>query len=124
VPCVAGEINQVLLNLIINSAQAVSDVVRDTGRRGAIHVTSRQNGEWAEIRVRDTGTGIPPAIQSRIFDPFFTTKDVGKGTGQGLSLAHAVIVQKHHGRIHFETCAGEGTTFIVQLPLRDPEAQA
>ena len=117
VPCVAGEMNQVFLNLIVNAAHAIADVVRGTGRKGAITVGTRRNGAWAEIRVRDTGTGIPDEIRPRIFDPFFTTKEVGKGTGQGLSIAHAVVVQKHHGAIDFESRVGAGTTFLVRLPL-------
>jgi signal transduction histidine kinase len=117
VPCIAGEFNQVILNLIVNAAHAIADVVRDTGRKGSIRIGTRRQGDWAEIRVGDTGTGIPEAIQSKVFDPFFTTKEVGKGSGQGLSIAHSVIVQKHGGTIKFETEAGAGTTFIIQLPL-------
>jgi len=117
VPCVPGEMNQVFLNLIVNAAHAVGDVVRDTGRKGAIAVSTRRNGDWAEIRIRDTGTGIPEEIRPRVFDPFFTTKEVGKGTGQGLSIAHAVVVQKHQGSIDFESSVGAGTTFLIRLPL-------
>jgi signal transduction histidine kinase len=69
--------------------------------------------------VSDTGTGIPDAVQSRIFDPFFTTKGVGKGTGQGLAIAHAIVVQKHQGTIQFETTSGVGTTFVIRLPIGD-----
>jgi len=71
--------------------------------------------------VRDSGTGIPEAIRSKVFDPFFTTKEVGKGTGQGLSIAHSVIVQKHSGRLTFDTQCGIGTTFLIQLPLEQPD---
>ena len=86
--------------------------------------TSRQ-GDWAEIRVQDTGTGIPESARARIFDPFFTTKVVGKGTGQGLTIAHSVVVQQHGGTIEFETELGKGTTFLVRLPLQPgPAAQA
>jgi signal transduction histidine kinase len=118
VPCIAGEMNQVFLNLIVNAAHAIGDVVKRTGRKGAITVGTRRNGDWAEIRVQDTGTGIPEKIRARIFDPFFTTKEVGKGTGQGLAIAHAVVVQKHQGAIDFESRMGAGTTFLVRLPLR------
>jgi len=121
VPCVAGEINQVVLNLIVNAAHAIADVVKDSGKKGAIHVSTRHNEGWAEIRVRDSGTGIPEAIRSKVFDPFFTTKEVGKGTGQGLSIAHSVIVQKHSGRLTFDTQCGIGTTFLIQLPLEQPD---
>lgn len=117
VPCIAGEFNQVILNLIINAAHAVADVVGDSGARGTIHVSTKRDGDFAEIRVSDTGCGIPAAIQAKIFDPFFTTKPIGKGTGQGLAIAHSVIVQKHGGSIHFESEPGRGTTFILRLPF-------
>ncbi len=121
VPCVAGEINQVVLNLIANAAHAIADVVKDSGQKGSIHISTRHSAAWAEIRVCDTGTGIPEAIQSKVFDPFFTTKQVGKGTGQGLSIAHSVIVQNHRGTLSFDTQCGAGTTFLIQLPLEQAE---
>ena len=71
---------------------------------------------WAEIRIQDTGSGIPKNVRTRVFDPFFTTKEIGKGTGQGLSIARSVVVDKHGGSIHFETEEGKGTTFIIRLP--------
>lgn len=77
---------------------------------------TRNYPEWVEIRIQDTGSGIPEAARTRIFDPFFTTKEIGKGTGQGLSIARSVIVDKHNGTIHFETEEGKGTTFIIRLP--------
>src|SRR5262249_53985313 len=83
VPCLAGEFNQVILNLIINATHAIADVVGDgTKGKGTITMSTRQDGNWVEIRVRDTGAGIPEKIRNRIFEPFFTTKGVGKGTGQ------------------------------------------
>jgi signal transduction histidine kinase len=120
VHCIAGEINQVMLNLIVNAAHAISDVYKGTGRKGAIRVSTRRNEQCIEIRVSDTGPGIPEAIQSKVFDPFFTTKPVGKGTGQGLAIARAVIVNKHQGTISFETEANMGTTFVIQLPFTNP----
>jgi len=117
VPCIAGEFNQVILNLVVNAAHAIADVVRGTSGKGSIHISTRQNGAYAEIRVKDTGGGIPEAVRSKIFDPFFTTKPVGQGTGQGLAIAHSVIVQKHHGLITFESETGQGTTFVIKLPL-------
>jgi PAS domain S-box-containing protein len=117
VPCLAGEFNQVILNLIVNAAHAISDVVRDSGGRGAIHIATRRDGPMVEIRVRDSGCGIPKANQTKVFDPFFTTKPVGKGTGQGLAIAYGVIVQKHGGTIQLESEPGSGTTFIIRLPL-------
>jgi len=117
VPCIGGEFNQVMLNLIVNAAHAIADVQKVTGKKGLIDISTHRNAEWAEIRVRDTGSGIPEAIQSKVFDPFFTTKGVGKGTGQGLAIAHGVIVQKHRGTLSFESQVGTGTTFLIQLPL-------
>jgi PAS domain S-box-containing protein len=122
VPCVAGELSQVFLNLIINAADAIGDAIQDGApQKGTIWITSRRDGDFAEVRVRDSGTGIPPAVRPRIFDPFFTTKDVGQGSGQGLAISYAIVVQKHQGTIEFETTVGVGTTFIIRLPIRRPE---
>ena len=121
VPCLPGDFSQVILNLIVNAAHAIADVVKDSGDKGLIVLSTRREGDWAEIRVRDTGTGIPSAARSRIFDPFFTTKEVGRGTGQGLSIAHSIIVEKHGGEISFDTETGKGTTFLLRLPLQSEE---
>ncbi len=124
VMCVPGEFNQVILNLIVNAAHAIADVVSgQPGTKGTITVSTARDGDWAEIRVSDTGTGIPDQVQSSVFNPFFTTKGVGKGTGQGLAIAHTVIVQKHGGTICFDTAMGIGTTFRVRLPI-DGETSA
>ena len=118
VVCLAGEINQVLLNLLINAAHAIAEAQRNHGKeRGKIVLSTRHDGNWAEIRIQDTGTGIPEQVRDKVFDPFFTTKEVGKGTGQGLTLAQTVIIKKHSGRIWFETETGTGTTFFVRLPI-------
>ncbi len=118
VPLFAGEFNQVILNLIVNAAHAIADVIgKDQRAKGKITVTTRRDGSWAEVRVCDTGSGIPEAIRHRIFEPFFTTKTVGKGTGQGLALARSAIVERHQGELFFETEPGKGTCFIVRLPL-------
>ncbi|MGA7684328.1 MAG: ATP-binding protein [Terriglobales bacterium] len=118
VPCLAGEFNQVILNLIINSAHAIGNVVEKNGKgKGTITISTRREGEWARIAVADTGAGIPVEIRSRVFEPFFTTKEVGKGTGQGLALAHAAIVNRHQGQLWFESEMGQGTTFFIRLPL-------
>lgn len=118
VPCHAGEFNQVILNLLINAAHAIRQVVGDgSGGKGKIVITTRQDQNWVEIAIQDSGTGIPEEIQSRIFEPFFTTKPVGQGTGQGLALAHTIIVRKHGGRIWFETVLGKGTTFFIRMPI-------
>jgi PAS domain S-box-containing protein len=119
VPCLQGEFNQVVLNLIINAGHAIGDVIGEgSAGKGTITISTRHNGEWAEIRVSDTGTGISRVNCARIFDPFFTTKEVGKGTGQGLSISHNVVVEKHGGTITVETEEGVGTTFIIRLPLQ------
>jgi signal transduction histidine kinase len=118
VPCLGGEFNQVILNLIINAAHAIAGVVGDGSKgKGKITISTRRDGPWVQIAIQDTGTGIPPEIQSRIFEPFFTTKPVGKGTGQGLALAHSAIVNRHQGRIWFESEPGQGTTFFIKLPV-------
>jgi signal transduction histidine kinase len=115
--CHAGEINQALLNLIVNSAHAIEDVVRGTDQKGLIRVETAQQGNLVVISISDTGGGIPPAIRDRIFDPFFTTKEVGKGTGQGLAIARSVIQEKHGGSLTFESEQGKGTTFTIRLPI-------
>jgi len=118
VPCLPGELNQVILNLIVNAAHAIADVVKDeTENKGTITVSTRQDADWAEIQVRDTGTGIPEKIKARIFDPFFTTKEVGKGTGQGLAMVHSVVVDKHGGSITCNPNEPTGTIFSIRLPL-------
>ncbi|HKU88900.1 MAG TPA: ATP-binding protein [Steroidobacteraceae bacterium] len=120
VNCYAGEINQVVLNLIVNAAHAIGDVVKGTDKKGKIRVGTRVLGDQVEIAITDTGKGIPVEVRSRIFDPFFTTKEVGKGTGQGLAIARSVVVDKHGGTLHFETEVGQGTTFYIRLPIAGP----
>ena len=113
--CSVGELNQVFLNLVVNAAHAISDVVRNN-ERGTITVRSRAEGETVAIEIEDTGGGIPPELRERVFDPFFTTKPVGKGTGQGLTLARS-IVNKHGGTLSFHSNAGKGTRFLIRLPI-------
>ena len=117
VRCNGGEINQAILNLVINAAHAIRDVVGQTGARGQIDVRTRRDGREVEIAIRDTGTGIQAAIRDKIYDPFFTTKEVGRGTGQGLAIARSVVVDKHGGSLRFETELGAGTTFFIRLPV-------
>jgi len=119
VVCQIGDFNQVILNIVINAAHAIAGVVGDgAAGKGTITVSTRRDGDWAEIRIRDTGTGIAPEHRSKVFDHFFTTKEVGRGTGQGLAIAHAVIAEKHGGTITFETETGKGTTFVIRLPIQ------
>jgi len=118
IPCLIGEFNQAILNLIINAGHAIAAAVENGSiDRGTITITTRHDGEWGEIAIQDNGTGIPEKIRSRIFEPFFTTKLPGKGTGQGLALAHSVIVNRLHGQIWFQTETGKGTTFFIRLPI-------
>jgi signal transduction histidine kinase len=119
VPCFVKDLNQVLLNLVVNAAQAMAPVPgsESTGK-GTLHVSTLLNAEVAEIRISDTGSGIPRDLHHRIFEPFFTTKEVGKGTGQGLYMAHSTIVKKHQGTLTFDSTPGGGTTFIIGLPLQ------
>jgi PAS domain S-box-containing protein len=117
VVCHLGDLNQVFLNLLVNAAHAIEDVVKPTNSKGKIVVRTKMDGDFAEISISDTGTGIPGEIREKIFDPFFTTKGVGKGTGQGLALARAIVVEKHNGTLTFETHPGKGTTFFIRLPL-------
>jgi signal transduction histidine kinase len=115
--CIPGALNQVLLNLIVNAAHAIEGLgAKDKGRISAS--TRRQDG-LLEIRLADSGAGIPDSVRKKIFDPFFTTKEVGKGTGQGLAIAHNIVVNTHGGELTFESEAGKGTTFVIRLPLED-----
>ena len=118
VECLAGEMNQVFLNLLVNAAHAVADTASvASGSKGRIIISTRSVGEEAvEVRIQDTGCGIRPEHRARIFEQFFTTKEVGKGTGQGLAIARNVVVNKHGGTIDFESEVGQGTTFVVRLP--------
>jgi PAS domain S-box-containing protein len=116
VPCNLGQLNQVLLNLLVNAAHAVE--ARPRVGLGSIVVRSWLEGDSACLSVGDDGTGIDPSIRARVFDPFFTTKPIGKGTGQGLALAHSFVAANHGGQLTFESVVGEGTTFVVRLPLR------
>ncbi len=119
VPCFPGSFNQVLLNLVVNAAHAIQDCHTDgASKKGCITIATAVVGNAVELRVQDTGCGIPEEQVSRIFEPFFTTKDIGKGTGQGLALTHSVIVERMGGSIEVESAVGEGTTFILKLPLR------
>ena len=122
VPCLPGDFNQVILNMIVNAAHAIGEAVGDgSAGKGKIRVSTKRNGDFAEIRISDTGAGIPEEIRNRIFDPFFTTKAVGKGTGQGLAIAYSVIVDKHGGQLDFESEPGKGTCFIIRVPVKGVE---
>lgn len=111
VECLPSQINQVILNIVVNGAQAI------TGARGRITIRTGSEADQVWIEIADTGSGIPKAIQSRIFDPFFTTKPIGTGSGLGLSLSYGII-QKHHGRITVHSEPGCGTRFRIELPIK------
>ena len=117
VTCHVNELNQAFLNIVVNAAHAIGDVVKGSDEKGVIHVVTRRDGEWAVIEISDTGGGIPPHVQPKIFEPFFTTKEVGKGTGQGLAIARNVVVEKHGGTLEFKSVRGRGTTFTFRLPI-------
>lgn len=118
VECLPGELNQVILNIIVNAAHAIEDAKdADRTHKGKITIRTQHADGLVHISITDTGLGIPKDIQSKIFEPFFTTKDVGKGTGQGLAIAYSVIVDKHHGSILVESEPGKGSTFTIKLPI-------
>jgi len=118
VPCLPGEFNQVILNLVVNAAQAIAHAIGpDKESKGTITLSSRKDGEWASHTSQGYGLRHTGSDPGRVFEPFFTTKEVGKGTGQGLAIARAVIVGKTRRTIDFETTVGFGTTFIIRLPL-------
>ncbi|GEM_PF-3020479 len=120
VNCLAGEINQVLLNLVVNAAHAIEEA--DRGADGRIVVSTRRIDEdRIEIAVEDNGVGMTDTVKEQIFDPFFTTKRIGKGTGQGLAICRDVIVAKHGGRISVDSAPGVGSRFSVILPIGDAE---
>ncbi len=116
IPCLPGDLNQVFLNVLINAAHAVADK-GGSFETDRITVSTRLEEGWVVVRIRDTGTGIPESARNRVFDPFFTTKEVGRGTGQGLAISHSIVVDKHGGRIWFESETGVGTVFIISLPI-------
>ena len=124
VPCLVGEFNQVVLNMIVNAAHAIADAIKGTGGKGTITICTSRVGDFVEVRIADTGLGIPESVRHKIFDPFFTTKEVGRGTGQGLAIARSVVVNKHGGTIDVESEVGKGTTFLIRLPLIAPSAES
>ena len=123
VPGLPGELNQVFLNLIVNAAHAIAEKVGDgSAGKGRITIATRRDDDAVEVRISDTGCGIPETVSDRIYEPFFTTKEVGRGSGQGLSIARSVVVEKHGGALTFTTREGEGTTFVARLPRDDPDS--
>jgi two-component system, NtrC family, sensor kinase len=117
ISCHISDLNQVFLNLIINAAQAITDVATETRTMGLIRVRSYRDGPAVVIEVSDTGVGIPVEARLMVFESFFTTKSPGKGTGQGLSISRSIVVDRHGGEITFTSEVGHGTTFRVRLPV-------
>jgi signal transduction histidine kinase len=118
---IGAELNQVFLNLLVNAAQAVGEAnEKNGGGMGVIRLMTQPNETGVVVTVSDSGTGIPEGVMDQIFDPFFTTKDVGEGSGQGLSIAHSIIVDHHGGKIDVASEPGEGATFTVWLPMGLP----
>jgi signal transduction histidine kinase len=115
--CHVGDMNQVFLNLLVNAAHAISDVVKGSGSKGKIRVRTRHDDNLVRIEISDTGCGIPEALGERIYDPFFTTKEVGRGSGQGLAIARSIVVDKHGGSLSYDSEVGQGTTFKILLPI-------
>ena len=125
VPCLIDKFNQVILNLLINAVHAIADATGNGSHgKGRITVKTRKIQDAVQVSVSDTGSGVPEAIRDRIFELFFSTKEVGRGTGQGLALAHTVVVTEHKGKIWFDSEVGKGTTFFIQLPLEAAEKQS
>jgi two-component system, NtrC family, sensor kinase len=123
VHCHVGEIQQVLANLIVNAAHAIDRREPKTQGWIRIHSSHDKARRCVEISIADNGIGIPAEIRDRVFDPFFTTKPVGRGTGQGLAIAHNVV-DRHAGALSFESTTGVGTRFVVSLPVRGPAQSA
>jgi signal transduction histidine kinase len=123
VNCIAGSINQVLLNLIVNASQAIAKRLgSNPAEKGTIAIATRNLGDRVEIRITDSGCGVPAAIRDKIFDPFFTTKNVGEGTGQGLHIARTVIVEGHGGTIALDPSVTDGAAFVITLPVGEAAA--
>ena len=116
----AGDLNQVLLNVIVNASHAIADVVGESGKRGSIHIRTCAEPDDVAVRIADSGGGIPAEIAERVFDPFFTTREVGSGTGQGLAISRTII-DRHRGELTFESDPGNGALAdIAEILARTP----
>lgn len=122
VNCYVDKLNQAVLNIIVNAAQAIEEKFRgNNSEKGLIKVETYKEDNFAVIKISDNGIGIPKENLDKIFDPFFTTKEVGKGTGQGLALVHDIIVNKHNGEIYVESESNVGTVFTIKIPINGEE---
>ncbi|MDY7022685.1 MAG: ATP-binding protein, partial [Cyanobacteriota bacterium] len=140
VECYANQINQVFMNIIVNAIDAFNESMIHKAERSSVNSNSRShlsldqptleiqtevmNSNSVAIRIRDNGPGIPEKIRSKLFDPFFTTKPIGKGTGLGLSISYQIIVEKHQGQLECYSEVGQGTEFMIQIPIRQPKISA
>ncbi|MGC9506258.1 sensor histidine kinase [Baaleninema sp.] len=120
VHCYAGQLNQVLMHLLVNAIDALEKRRSQDGNAQITITTEAIEGDRVRLSVSDNGVGIPPEAQERIFDPFFTTKPVGKGTGLGLSISYQIVVDRHRGSLTCRSIPGEGTTFVVEIPVSKP----
>ena len=128
VECYPGQLNQVFMNLFGNAIDALDEYSQEHPQqckesRGEIHIaTELREQERVVVRIRDNGPGIPEDVQQKIFDPFFTTKPVGKGTGMGLAISYQIITEKHQGNLQYSSHPGEGTEFVIEIPLHQKQA--
>ncbi|NEO86055.1 MAG: sensor histidine kinase [Spirulina sp. SIO3F2] len=122
VDCYPSQLNQVFMNLITNSLDALEKLPSDRAPEITIH-TQQLNLDQVEIAIADNGAGIPPEIADKIFDPFFTTKPIGKGTGLGLAISYQIITERHQGTLQMETECDRGTTFKICIPTHQPEPE-
>lgn len=118
ITAIGGQINQVLLNIIMNAVQAIKDKDFSIHEEGIIHIETYHKDEHVYCLIEDNGVGMEDTIIQKVFDPFFTTKEVGEGTGLGLSISHEIIVNKHQGEIYLESRVGEGTRFTIKIPIK------
>ena len=117
VECYAGQLNQVFMNLMANAIDALEEGIGQ-GARGIEIRTEVLDNKWVAIRIADNGPGIPQDVQHRMFDPFFTTKPVGKGTGIGLAVSYQIVVEKHGGQLKCASAPGQGSEFVIEIPMR------
>ena len=123
IECYAGQLNQVFMNIINNSIDALSEATGNEKEQILIR-TSINESDWVVVAIADNGSGMNQEIQQRIFDPFFTTKPVGKGTGLGLSISYQLVVEKHNGQLKCISAPGEGAQFIIEIPVRQKSREA
>ncbi|WP_442948122.1 sensor histidine kinase [Nostoc sp.] len=122
VECYPGQLNQAFMNLLANAIDALEESSQQTQLRKIWISTEVRADNRVQIAIADNGSGIPEIVRSRIFDPFFTTKPIGKGTGLGLSISYKIVIEKHHGKMWCDSTLGEGTKFMIEIPVHQPES--